>query len=497
MKKRLSIISVSSEVMPYSKTGGLGTVARALPRAFYDLEHDVTLITPLYGKVIDKKKYKLDKVMENVSIIVDRKETKVKVNFYKAEVKKNMPIYFIENEKYFSRRKNLYGSQHENARFLLFDLAAIKLIKKLEIKADVLQCHDWQTGLIPYFLSKGYFRKGILEKILCVYTIHNLVFQFGHDWWTIKNGDKDDGRSSLPNFDDRKVENVNFAKRGIINADLITAVSEQYKKEIITKDFGEDLHRILQNREDKLFGIVNGIDYDDYNPKTDPGLIKKFDIKSLHRKKANKVNIQKIFGLPINDEVPVIVMTSRIVEQKGFDLIKEITDPLLRANIQMIILGEGDKGYIKFFQKVQKKHPKKLAVVPSHELNQKYETSALAGGDIFLLPSRFEPCGINQLISMRYGCVPVVRTIGGLADSIATFNPKTMQGNGFRFSHYDSRDLLVALTRALETYKYPDVWKKVILNGMKESFSWEIPAKKYITLFKKIIQINGKNGKNS
>lgn len=484
MNRKLKIASASAELMPYSQTGGLATVANSLPRAFAKLGHDVLLATPFYGQLIDPKKFQLQYVFKDIPISVSRAK-KIKVNFLKGELKDNLPVYFVENEKYFSRHKNIYGSHHENARFMLFDLAVLKLLSLLEFEADVIQCHDWHAGLIPYFLSKGYYREGALKKTLCVYTINNLAFQFGRDWWTIDNDLKDDGRSALPDFFDEKIEYVNFAKRGILNADLINTVSEQYKNEILTKGFGEDLHRILQNREKRLYGIVNGIDYEDYNPMTDPGLARNYDIDKLYRKKINKVALQKYFHLGQDDKIPLIGMASRIAEQKGFDIVLNILEPVLRYPAQVIIMGDGDKKYIQALQKIQKKYPKKFVY---SGWNKAKETMIYAGGDILLLPSRFEPCGLNQLISMRYGCVPVVRSIGGLADSVDNYNPDTERGNGFVFKAYDSRDFLIAVTRALDAYRYQEKWLKLISNGMAESFSWEIPAKKYIALFKKFLK---------
>ncbi|PIR06615.1 MAG: hypothetical protein COV55_03770 [Candidatus Komeilibacteria bacterium CG11_big_fil_rev_8_21_14_0_20_36_20] len=482
--KSLKIVSIASEVDPYSKTGGLADVARALPKSLHRLGHEVIIITPLYGRAIDKDKHNLERIYSDVKLRLDKKN-EVKVSYYRAELLLGLKVYFIRNDKYFSRYKKIYGSSHENARFYLFDVAALKLISLLKFKADVIHCHDWQAGLIPY-LKKHRFRKSqTLAKAVTVFTIHNLTFQLGTNWWEVPLKYKDKGIKALPLFSNPKIEYINFAKRAILWADIINTVSETYAEEIIKKKFGQDLHRILINRRHKLFGVVNGIDYYDYNPKTDKGLKKNYTVENVHRKIVNKRYLQKLYKLPVNDGLPLIGLTSRITEQKGFDLILDILPTVLLRDVQVIILGTGEKPYIKKLNQITKKYPNKFVFVPSHEENQKRETLVYAGADLFLLPSRFEPCGINQLIGFRYGCVPVVRTTGGLSDTVINFDPQDSPGNGFTFKNYDSKELLVAITRALETYKYKDIWKGIIHRGMRSSFSWELPATKYLQLYKK------------
>lgn len=485
MKKVLKIVSISSEVAPFSKAGGLADVARSLPRALKHLDHEVMVITPLYG-IIDPKKYNLKSIATDVPIQMDEKNIR-KVTFWKGELMQDLPIYFVDNPKYFSSHKSIYRSSYENTRFLFFNLAAINLLILLKFKPDIIQCHEWHTGLIPYFIKKRFSNNPLFEKAALIFTIHNLAFQFGQNWWKVPPEKKDDGHSSLPNFSDKEIiEHINFAKRGIIYADLINTVSEQYAQEIMTPKFGQALHKILKNRRDRLFGIINGIDYDDYNPATDPGLYRKYDINSLEKKIKNKKYVQKKFGLPVNTQIPLIGMVSRITEQKGFELLMEIIEPLLRQELQLVVLGAGDKKYERFFRKITKKYPKKVA---AHlEFNTQIATLTYAASDMFLMPSRFEPSGLGQLISSRYGSIPIVHATGGLVDTIQNFNPRTHRGNGFVFKTYDSRDLLVAITRALETYRYPESWRMLMMKAMQQSSSWEIPAKKYVSLFQKALR---------
>ncbi|OGY93366.1 MAG: hypothetical protein A2406_00030 [Candidatus Komeilibacteria bacterium RIFOXYC1_FULL_37_11] len=491
MKKNLKIVSISSEVDPYSKTGGLADVARSLPKSLFRLGHQVIIITPFYEKVIDQGAYKLDKIYSDVSLYMDS-GSEIKVAYYRTELVPGLSVYFVGNEKYFSRRKQIYGSDHENARFYVFSVAALKLISLLKFDADIIHCHDWHTGLIPHLKKTRFKDSHTLAKAATVYTIHNLVFQMGRPWWEVSSKNKDNGKKALPLLSDHSLEYFNFAKRGILEADVINTVSETYAQEIMAKDFGQDLHRILLNRRHKLFGVVNGIDYKNYNPKTDRGLYKNYTPDKIDLKLLNKRYLQKFYHLPVKDNIPLLGFTSRIAEQKGLDLIVEILPTLLLRDVQFIIMGDGDKEYINKIKKIQRRFPSKLVCV---SFDRKMETSVYAGGDMFLLPSRFEPCGINQLISFRYGCVPIVRSIGGLSDTVVNFDPETNSGNGFTFKHYNASEFLVAVTRALETYKYKTAWKKVIRNGMDVSFSWDLPAIKYVQLYKRAIKFKKENGK--
>jgi len=486
MTKKLKIVSVSAEVYPFSKSGGLADVARSLPRALKELGYDVIAITPFYSQLIDPKKHNLKPVYQNVAIKVDDQHT-VKVSYHKGYLKKDLPIYFVGNDQYFSKKKSLYGSTHENRRFYLFNLAALKLITLIKFPADIIHCHDWHTGLIPELLKKQFPESKNLKNAKSIFTIHNLTFQMGANWWEVPLEKKDYGRKALPLFTDPDIEYINFAKRGILNADIINTVSEQYAEEILTKDFGQDLHRILTNKKNRLFGIVNGIEEKEYNPSTDPGLAKNYSLESIYFKKQNKEALQKHFRLPLKPETPLIGMTSRLVEQKGLDLLVKILPPLLVEDIQFIFMGDGDKRYINQINKFQKLHPKKIAY---SNFDQQRETGIYAGADILLLPSRFEPCGLNQLKAMRYGCIPIVHKIGGLADTIEDFDFQKKTGNGFVFKRYNEYRLLMIVTRALFIFQIKDDWKKLVETAMKVSSSWKIPAKKYLALYKNALKNN-------
>lgn len=483
MDKKIKIISVSSEVAPFSKVGGLANVAKSLPLALKKLGHQLTIITPLY-KSINKKSFGLKKIIKDLKIKLDEETTKT-VSFWLGKLEKKIPIYFVDHGQFFSDHLRVYGAKNENQRFYFFNCACLELIKELKDTPDIIQCHDWQTGLVPQLLKTRYKNDEYLGKTAAIFTIHNLTFQLGHNWWEIPPRKKDYATSPLPTFNDPDLENINFAKRAIKYADLINTVSETYAKEILNPAFGQDLHRMLANRQDRLFGIINGIDDNDYNPGTDPGLEVNYDFNSLHLKLKNKAALQKKFHLPANPKIPIVAMVSRLTEQKGFDLLFPIIDILMRQDLQLVIWGEGDKDYEKIISKFCKKYPKKFKA--NLELDTKHVTQIFAGADLLLVPSRFEPCGLTQLESLRYGCIPIVHEVGGLSDTITDYHPQTEKGNGFVFRKYNANDFLIALIKAIEDYKHQEAWQKLVKKAMHQSFSWEIPAKKYVKLFRKAI----------
>ena len=482
--KKLKIVHIASEVAPFTKTGGLGDVTRSLPKAQYRLGHEVRTITPLYGKAINKEKHNLKLIFSNVKVYLNSKES-VTINYWQGYAMDGLPVYFVENLKYFSQRKSLYGSKHENVRFLIFNVAALKLISLLKFSADIVHCHDWQTGLIPYYLKTDFRYSKTLKKAKTIFTIHNLVFQFGQNWWQVPAQKKDYGKSRLPHISNPDVEYVNFAKRAILSADIINTVSEKYRDEIMTKSFGQDLHRILKNRSKRLFGIINGIDYNTYNPENDTNIFKNYTHESIEAKNLNKEYIQNKYNLPINSQIPVFCTTSRVTFQKGFDLILKTIIQLLNMNVQIVFMGDGDKNYLQPIKKLVKENPKKLVW---SSFNPDEETSLYAASDFFLLPSNHEPCGINQLIAMRYGCVPIVREVGGLYDTVDNFDPSNKKGTGFTFKAENPFAFYGAIVRALEARKNKSLWAKILKRIMKESNSWEIPAKKYIELYKRALK---------
>ncbi len=481
--KALNIVHVSSEVDPFTKTGGLGDVARSLPRALARPGCQVSVFTPYY-KCIDYSSHNLEPVQEFEVPVPDG--TAVPARLWRGWLSQGLPVYLIEQDYYFGVRPGVYGSEMDNQRFYAFSIGVLEAMKLMKLEPDIIHCHDWHTGLIPYLVRDGY--REVFPGTRLVYTIHNLMFQFGHNWWEVPPDKRDNGTQALPDWwDTEKWERVNFAKRAIRTADYITTVSEQYAEEILTKDFGQELHRILTNRKDRLLGIINGLDYHDFNPATDPGLAMNYDAESMDRKYDNKRHLQRAFGLPERYKTPLIGMVTRLSEQKGFDLLFEILEPLMRLDVQLVVMGGGDREYAALLKKAARKHKSKMGV--HLEFDSARATQVYAGSDMFLMPSRFEPCGMGQMISLRYGSIPIVHATGGLADTIQDYNSRTGKGLGFVFKTYDSRDLLVAVTRAVTVHKHEAEWRRLAEQGMKHSFSWRAPAERYMALYRRVMRL--------
>lgn len=489
----LTIASVSAEHATFAKTGetgGLGIVAQALPRALRDRGHTVIPIIPLhqttkrhFGDTLEKVGEDRVKLFEGLS---------QKVTFWRGEYDR-IETYFIDNEEYFSSNRHIYKFDRQNERFFFFARAVLSLLRHLDISPDVVHCHDWHAGLLPYFLHTS---KTTFRDTASIFTIHNLVFQMGKDWWEVPPEKQDDGFSTPEQMYERgDLEFINFALRGIRHADAVSTVSEHYAQEILTHQFGQQLQGELRKRKDDLFGIVNGVNYEDYNPETDPGLAEAYTIQDpLPGKSANKRALQRICRLPERDDIPLIGMVSRITEQKGFDLLLEVMDVLMKLKVQLVILGGGQEDYERKFRKLRREYPDRFSYLA---FDPKLETLVYAGSDLYLMPSRFEPCGLGQLFSLRYGSIPIVHAVGGLQDTVEDFNPRTGRGNGFVFTKYDARFMLAAVTRAAENWmRGGDTWERLVKKSMRKVYSWDIQAQKYVALFRHAIrrhreEING------
>ncbi|HLA25619.1 MAG TPA: glycogen/starch synthase [Patescibacteria group bacterium] len=482
MKKSLRIISVSSEVAPYSKSGGLADVCRALPNHLSQMGHFVTMVTPFYGFM------KKNPDLENLETIYEDKEgISINGHSYPLRIKRKKEynfreIIFICNEEFFGGHSKLYGYPNDNLRFLFFNKAALHFLSITDLSPDIIHCHDWQAGALPNLISQITDKYPNLKKTATVFTVHNLAFQMGGtNWWDIPEEKRDDGKNDFPE-QEKRIQRANFVKRAVRCADVINTVSERYAQEILTPEFGQGLDKLLLKRQEDVYGIINGIDYSVSNPLFDENIEVNYDWNSLYKKKKNKLSLQKLTGLEQDENIPLIGMTHRLTEQKGFDLIREIMWILVKLPLQLVIVGTGEKEYLDFFRQTAKKHPRRIGVWSP--FTQDMESKIYAGSDMFLMPSHYEPCGISQMKSLRYGSIPIVHKTGGLSDTIENFNPKTKRGNGFVFTAYTKEDLLIALTRAIETYQYPKIWTHLAWEAMQLSYSWKLPAKKYVDLYK-------------
>lgn len=485
----LRVLMVVPEVSPYASVGGVSRVAAHLSKNLAELGHDVRVFMPKYG-FIDEEKYTLEMLVEGLKVKTDADKgpseliCNVKTHVNEAGVR----TYFLENMEYYEKRANVYGYSDDPIRFALLSRGVLEFLRHSEWKPQIIHASDWQTGAVPNFLETVYSKSKDLAGIATVFTIHNIFYQGMFDHRQVSELDFDDGKSPIaPLFSDR-LKKQNFMKRGIIYADVVNTVSESYAREILTPEYGEGLDKLLLEVRSKLFGITNGIDYDDLNPKTDPLVPYNYDVGSVDTRAKNKLALQKEFGLPEDEDTLVLGMVSRLSEQKGLDILLEALPHFLSAyDAQFVVIGGGEEKYAAGLRELKKRFPKKVGthLMPNFTLPR----LLFAGSDCMLIPSRFEPAGLTQLEAMRYGAVPVVRKTGGLADTVLDLDSKEEAGTGFVFSDYNPWALFAALVRAYETFQYPKVWKALVGRAMKADFSWEASAKRYGELYRKAIQL--------
>ncbi|NLI14348.1 glycogen synthase GlgA [Pelotomaculum propionicicum] len=478
----LKILVVSSEVVPFAKTGGLADVAGSLPKALAvvgndNMGNDVRIAMPRYQQ-IEAGVYRMDfpvpfKNRNETAII---REASIESQ-YQGE-RKTIPVYLVDNHHYFYRDR-MYMYEDEAERFTFFCRAVLEMLPKLDWQPDVIHCNDWQSGPIPLFLKTHYRQDQFYNRIATVFTIHNLQYQ--------GNYPKDVLRVlglGEEFFHPERLEfygMISFIKAGIVYSDVINTVSRTYASEIQRPELGERMDGLLRKRSKDLYGIVNGINYHEFNPKTDPRIHRNFDSASTGNKKENKYALQKEMNLPVKD-VPLIGLISRLVDQKGLDLISEIIDEMMSEDLQFVVLGSGDKYYENMFERIRSRYPDKMGLYLG--FNAILAQRIYAGSDMFLMPSRFEPCGLGQLISLRYGTIPIVRLTGGLADTVSDYNQDTGSGNGFGFSDYSGRELLSTIKRSVELYREkPAQWESLIRRAMEQDFSWARSGVEYLQLY--------------
>jgi starch synthase len=479
----MKAVIVSSEVVPFAKTGGLADVSGALPKALAKAGVSVSIIMPFYRK-ISAKKFGIKPTKKSVKVMIGNKE--VTGEIHTAKLDRKIEVYFIEQPKYFDREElyqTIEGDYPDNAeRFAFFSKAALALIENLNLKFDIIHCHDWQSALIPVYLKTLYKNHKLLAPIKSVLTIHNLGYQglFPHTDMNIVG-------LGWEYFTFDKLEfygKVNFLKGGIVYADAITTVSKKYAREILTPEFGCGLEGALMQRQKDLYGLLNGIDYSEWNPATDPLIPQKFSPDDMTGKSACRVALQKHFKLPLRADIPIFGMISRLTIQKGWDLLEGVLPKLMESDVQFVILGTGEAKYHQLLKQLASKFPKGVGLALAFDNNLAHLIEA--GSDFFLMPSHYEPCGLNQMISMKYGTIPIVRATGGLDDSVIQFDRKTMAGNGFKFTEYKEEDFLASITNAMEVFSQKKLWKKLVSNAMGEDFSWDKRVYEYIDLYKKL-----------
>jgi len=481
MKRKLKILFLSAEVAPFSKTGGLADVAGSLPRALKDLGHEVVVATAKHG-IPEPERFEFKSVKKNIPISVGSE--KILINFEKSSLEEGLPVYFVASRKFFDEKKSVYGND-DARRFYLLTKAILRLTDFLKIKFDIVHCNDWHMGLVPYTLKKETEEYQYLSEAKILFTIHNLEFQGDLYWRDLTGERRDDGRSPLPDFSSKEIKRINFMKRGIIFADAINTVSERYRKEAMSRSLGRGLDQLLKSREADFFGILNGIDYDYFNPLSDKNLAYNFNGEDFEeKKKLNKIALQKELGLK-EESVPLLGLVTRIGEQKGFSLLKKIMRDLLRFNLQIGIVGEGDRYFKDFLREIAKKNPGKIGL--HLRFSEAVGSRIYGAADLFLMPSLWEPCGLGQMIAMRYGAVPIVRRTGGLFDTVIDFDKDRTRGNGFYFCHYSPSVFFRAISRALDCYyNKKERWQELVGRIMKLRFDWQSSAKNYQKIYYKI-----------
>jgi starch synthase len=480
----MHIAFVASECVPFSKTGGLADVVGALPRALANLGHEVSVYLPRYRQT---KLADPETVVASITVPFDDKYRFASV--VTAGASAGVKFYFVEYPPYFDRDA-LYGTAAgdypDNAeRFALFSRAVLEASKVLGVP-QVFHCHDWQSALVPILLRTLYAEDPALREVGTVFTIHNMGYQGLFPPETLP-------LLMLPwdLFTITKAEffgQVNFLKGALVYSDFVTTVSKKYSQEIQTTEYGFGLEGVLRNRAATVSGILNGVDYDEWSPQTDKFIAAKYSPQDLSGKQKCKKDLLNAYGITVADpKVPVIGIVSRFAAQKGFDLIAQIMDRLALEDMIVVALGTGDKPYEEMFQRLNKQFPNKIAVKVAYDnaIAHKIE----AGADMFLMPSRYEPCGLNQIYSLKYGTVPIVRATGGLDDTIEPWDARTGKGTGFKFSDYSGESLLLTIKHALAAFRDQSSWQALMRNGMTRDFSWGASAREYGKVYDRVRQL--------
>ncbi len=472
------VLIAAAEAAPFVKTGGLGDVVGSLPRALRRLDVDARVMIPKHRVIPAEYRDKMNLRQEFVVPVGWR-------NQYCGlqELDNNgVPFYFLDNAYYFDRPWP-YGQFDDAERFAYFCRAVLESLPHLEFIPDIIHCHDWHAGLISVYLAAHYRQRSDYQCIRSLFTIHNLKYQGVFPKEII--GDVVD--LGWEHFTADRMEfydQVNFMKGALVYSSRISTVSRTYAEEIQDPFFGEQLDGLLRRRQSSLSGIVNGIDYEDFNPATDPRIHCHYDHQSV-AKSENKLELQRRLGLPQSAETPLLAIVSRLVSQKGLDLVARVLQELLTLDLQLVVLGTGEDHYQNMFWYAAGRYPRKVSA--NICFDETLARQIYAAADLLLMPSLFEPCGLAQLIAMRYGCLPLVRETGGLKDTVIAYNESTGAGNGFSFANYNAHDMLHTVQRALELHRQPHAWEKIVANAMESDYSWDKSARQYQILYKTLL----------
>lgn len=475
----MKILFTASECVPYFKTGGLADVVGSLAPVLAAKGHDVRVVLPLYSAMHEKWAEQLQHVTEFEVELGWRKQY---VGIEKL-MKDNVTYYFIDNKYYFGR-PYIYGlGGDEYERYGYFCRAILNALPIIDFQPNIIHAHDWQTGMVPALHKIQYAHLPFYANIRSIYTIHNLQYQ---GVFSIKDVQDILGLGDSL-FTSDKLESygsANFMKAGLVYADAITTVSESYAEEITTAYYGEHMDPLLRARKQDLYGIVNGIDVDLYNAENDPNIPFHFTDKNFSGKARCKAALQSELGLETDAKIPMVAMITRLSNQKGLDLLDRVISEVMDLGIQLVVLGMGDSRYVNLFSWAEQNYPRRVAARFTMDIELAHRI--YAGADMFLMPSQFEPCGLSQMMSMRYGTVPIVRETGGLRDTVLSYNEYNDEGNGFTFFNYNAHDMLNTLARAVYYFNNEkNTFRKLRQRGMQGDFSWEHSAEKYVNVYQK------------
>lgn len=475
----MRVALLASEVVPFAKTGGLADVAGALPKALAKQGVDARVILPLYQQ-IDRNQLNNSEIQD---VPIEWRGQIRPTRFYESDAA-GAPAYLVDAPEFFDK-PSIYGHANDHERFAFFSRAALALVKHLDWQPDIVHGNDWPCGFAMVELRARRRYQEFFQKTKTLFSIHNLAYQGAFDpgdlWWL--------GFGESPDKDDFMLKGAASAlKAGLVAADALSTVSRRYAEEIQTPEQGAGLDWILRARRDRLAGITNGVDYDLWNPETDPYITANFSEKDLAGKRECKRDLLRRFDLPENLDRPIIAIISRLVSQKGYDLIRNLAGAILQTGSFFIALGAGAKEYEDFLQRWHDHAPRQVGIYKGYA-GEPLAHQIEAGADMFLMPSYYEPCGLNQMYSMRYATVPTVRATGGLDDTVENFDPNRLTGNGFKFHEYNAGALLEKIREALYFYSKPDVWQRIQLNGMTMDNSWDAAAQKYISLYQEIVKL--------
>ncbi|QQS36047.1 MAG: glycogen synthase GlgA [Ignavibacteriales bacterium] len=481
----MKIAFIAAEAVPYAKTGGLADVAGSLPKALEKLGCEVKLFIPKYD-LIDEGKFGLHYSWSIGEMPIRINGVIRSVHVHQAKLPgSNVEVNFIDCPHYFFRGRIYTNDMDEDERFILFSKAVIETLQRMQWTPDVVHCNDWQTGLLPLFIKDNYNWDRMFDHTSSVFTIHNIGYQGRFHKSTLFAAEIR-GELYYPGGPVEHEDSVSFMKTGIVFSDMINTVSNKYSHEILTDEYGAGLQHILRSRKQDVYGILNGVDYDEWNPATDKYLPYKFSVNDLSGKLKNKEFLAIHFNLVYDEHRPLIGMVTRLVAQKGLDIFAEAVSELMKLDAQWILLGSGEDRFENLFRSLSYQYSGKFStyIGYNNELSHLIE----AGADIFLMPSRYEPCGLNQIYSLKYGTVPVVRKTGGLADTVKDWDEENYygfdHGTGFSFNDYSAYALYSSVERAVNAFRHKDVWKKIQRNGMKMDHSWTRSAEKYLELYK-------------